>query len=84
MKHYEDVTTKVLRRQYDGKDITVGEVVTVITKDGNEYIGNLTNINLTNIEEETIEVNLMDSFDDVVIQIDSIKHVEVYQGDERC
>ena len=82
MKHYENVTTKVLRRQYDGKDITVGEVVTVITKDGNEYIGNLTNINLTNIEEATIEVNLMDSFDDVVIQIDSIKHVDVYQGDE--
>lgn len=73
MKHYEAVTTKVLRRQYDGKDITVGEVITVITKDGNEYIGNL-----TNIEEATIEVNLMDSFDDVVIQIDSIKHVEVY------
>ena len=73
MNHYKAVTTYVLRREYDGKDITVGEVVTVITKDGNEYIGNL-----TNIEEATIEVNLMDSFNDVVIQIDSIKHVEVY------
>ena len=73
MNHYKAVATYVLRREYDGKDIAVGEVITVITKDGNEYIGNL-----TNIEEATIEVNLMDSFDDVVIQIDSIKHVEVY------
>lgn len=77
MKHYEAVTTKVLRRQYDGKDITVGELIEVTTKDGKQYAGNL-----TNVEDETIEVNLMDSFDDVVIQIDSIKHVDVYQGDE--
>lgn len=73
MKYYETVQTLVLRRQYDGKDITVGEVVIVTTKDGNEYAGNI-----TKIEEETIEVNLIDSFDDVVIQIDSIKHVDVY------
>lgn len=73
MKHYEAVTTKVLRRQYDGKDITVGELIEVTTKDGKQYAGNL-----TNVEDETIEVNLMDSFDDVVIQIDSIKNVDVY------
>lgn len=73
MKHYKAVTTYVLRREYDGKDISVGEFIEVTTKDGKEYAGNI-----TKIEEETIEVNLMDSFDDVVIQIDSIKHVEVY------
>lgn len=38
MNHYKAVAIYVLRREYDGKDITVGEVITVITKDGNEYI----------------------------------------------
>lgn len=43
-EYYEAVTTKVLRRQYDGKDIAVRELIEVTTKDGKQYAGNLTNV----------------------------------------